>query len=294
VTRQTGVVVTLGQTRSGDSAGVRWKAAAARPAACLGGLVTRYCGFHEQSSRPVSRRELPAPKLVLLVSLDEPLSLSRRSAGSGPSLSQAAVVGVGREGVVAAHTGGQTVLEVELSPLAVTSLFGVASVELTGQVVDLADLWPKAPELVERLHAAKTWAGRFDLIEESLIARVEHGRQADPVLAGAWRQVLHSHGDLSMHALHTQTGWSRGRLAQRFRTEIGLPPKAMAGLVRFDHAVNLLRRPGLPSLAAVALTCGYYDQAHLNREFAQLAGCTPTAFLAGLDTDAAGTAMGGS
>jgi AraC-like DNA-binding protein len=35
-------------------------------------------------------------------------------------------------------------------------------------------------------------------------------------------------------------------------------------------------------LAAIALTCGYYDQAHLTREFGVFAGRTPTAYLRGL------------
>ncbi len=38
--------------------------------------------------------------------------------------------------------------------------------------------------------------------------------------------------------------------------------------------------PPFVTIAQVAAACGYYDQAHLNRDFAELAACTPTAWLA--------------
>ena len=65
----------------------------------------------------------------------------------------------------------------------------------------------------------------------------------------------------------------------------------MARVARFRRAERLLRAPAHRSIAAVALTCGYYDQAHLNRDFRELAGCPPTAHLAELHADAAAAGM---
>ncbi len=62
----------------------------------------------------------------------------------------------------------------------------------------------------------------------------------------------------------------------RFREELGVPPKALARILRFERAVGRLRAGD--DLAALALDAGYYDQAHFNRDFRAFAGATPTAY----------------
>jgi transcriptional regulator GlxA family with amidase domain len=49
--------------------------------------------------------------------------------------------------------------------------------------------------------------------------------------------------------------------------------------VRFDRARGRLQAP-FASIAQVAASCGYYDQAHLSRDFVELAGCPPGRLLA--------------
>ena len=56
---------------------------------------------------------------------------------------------------------------------------------------------------------------------------------------------------------------------------MGLRPKETARVVRFDRARRLLHA-GV-RLGDVAADAGYFDQAHLNREFRALAGLSPTA-----------------
>jgi AraC-like DNA-binding protein len=52
-------------------------------------------------------------------------------------------------------------------------------------------------------------------------------------------------------------------------------------VIRFDRAVTAIRASGVRGLAEIAFECGYSDQAHLNREFRELAGTSPTTFRAG-------------
>ncbi len=96
----------------------------------------------------------------------------------------------------------------------------------------------------------------------------------------AWRRLLATGGTVQVAALAEAVGWSRRHLGERFRDEFGLSPKAAAMVLRFERSRRLLERPARRGLAEIAVTCGYYDQAHLTRDWRTLAGCTPTAWMA--------------
>jgi AraC-like DNA-binding protein len=146
-------------------------------------------------------------------------------------------------------------------------------------VVDLEDvLGPPARELVERLAEEPTWPARFAVLDDVLLRRLGAGGPS-PETARAWDRLVASDGGVDVRSLAREVGWSRRHLSERFRQELGLPPKVVARVLRFERARRLLREPGHPSLADVAVACGYYDQAHMNREWRELAGCSPTRWL---------------
>lgn len=82
-----------------------------------------------------------------------------------------------------------------------------------------------------------------------------------------------------MASLATEPGCSRKHLTVRFRREFGLPPKLFARILRFDHAVRLLRRDRITRWAELADACGYADQAHLTRDFNAFTGSAPTSLI---------------
>jgi AraC-like DNA-binding protein len=64
------------------------------------------------------------------------------------------------------------------------------------------------------------------------------------------------------------------------RAELGVTPKTAARILRFDRARRCLRSGRTTSLAETAVTCGYYDQAHMTNDWRQLGGCTPGEWMA--------------
>jgi AraC-like DNA-binding protein len=171
-------------------------------------------------------------------------------------------------------------------------LFGLPMAELARRVVDLDDLVPA--ELVDRLAAAPTWDARFDLLDAFLLNRLAAAPPPRPDLAWAWRRLGQTHGTIGVAALCDEIGCSRRHLTGRFTEEIGLPPKAVARVLRFRRVLGLLQAEGgAGRFAEIAVAGGYCDQSHLNRDFRRLAGCTPTEYLARLLPDGRGVAGDG-
>jgi AraC-like DNA-binding protein len=92
-------------------------------------------------------------------------------------------------------------------------------------------------------------------------------------------RLRETHGRVAVASLATELGWSRKRLVARFRREVGLPPKTVARLLRFERARELAQRPNRAGWAEIAFDCGYYDQAHLINEFRAVTGRAPETFL---------------
>jgi AraC-like DNA-binding protein len=262
---------------------------ARRPAAGLRSFAARYTGYRQTGLDPASHRGLPSPYLTLIFTLDEPLVIAGHPDPGQPAGSYDTLIGgLHTSPALITHQGRQSGIQVGLSPLGARPLLGIPAGELT--CLDLAGadvLGGLAAEIQQRLLACPTWPERFTVLDDLLLARVGANGTRTEVsteIEYAWRLLLRSGGRASVQRLATETGWSDRHLRTQFRTEIGLAPKAAARVVRFDRAKRLLlgqaRAGGPPRLAELAAASGYYDQAHLDREFGALAGCPPTAWLA--------------
>ena len=182
---------------------------------------------------------------------------------------------------VVEHDGHQHGVELRLTPLGAHMLLGLPMDELTGRVVELDGLLGReADELIERMHEARGWDGAFEVMDAWLLRRLADARRPHPSVEHTWERLVRSHGSAPISELVEETGWSRRHHAARFREQVGLAPKPFARILRFRHAARELVRPDGRSLAEIALDCGYYDQAHLNRDFREFSGRSPTELMA--------------
>jgi AraC-like DNA-binding protein len=140
-------------------------------------------------------------------------------------------------------------------------------------------LGASAGRLSDRLQEAPTWSDRFSLVDGFIRDRVARARGAAPQIMWAWRRLQHPDGARRIGAIAEEVGWSSKRLIAGFREQIGLPPKALARIIRFDRVVRWLDDLKEVRWAELAHRAGYFDQAHFNRDFRQLAGRPPGDFL---------------
>lgn len=176
--------------------------------------------------------------------------------------------------------GASRGLQLDMTPWGAHAFLGVPMHELATVVVPTEDLLGRfGVELTERLADAGGWQERFDLLDHAIAARTR-GAGPSPDVAYAWERLRRSRGSVAIGELTSALGCSSRHLNSRFREQIGVPPKTAARVLRFRRSVDLLGRDDGRRFAEIALDCGYYDQAHLNREFRELAGTTPGSFLA--------------
>jgi AraC-like DNA-binding protein len=247
----------------------------------LRGFVSAYIGYDEWSAQPLCRREVPSGDVTLILSPDSELRLPDRHVSF--------VAALGDTYTLVEHSGRQRGVEVRLTPLGAHALFGLPMHELANRAVELDDLDGGGyAELAERVWDAHGWERRFAAVDAALAARFAAAPPVSPELSWAWGCLRASEGRAGIGALAGELGWSHRRLIARFREQIGLPPKTLARVLRFERVSRLLRETTAPRLAEVAYDCGYYDQAHLNRDFREFAGTTPGEYLASRLPDGGG------
>jgi AraC-like DNA-binding protein len=261
------------------------ESARSRPAAALRPFIAWYAGYR-QCGPPTSHRGLPSPYLTLIFTLDEPLTIVQHpDPGQPPGSYEALVGGLHSRPALITHDGRQSGIQLMLSPLGARALLHRPAGDLASLDLDASQvLGPLATQIQERVRTAPGWPARFAILDELLASRLGARAQLRPETARAWRQLLASGGSMTVAELASDTGWSTRQLRNHFGAEIGLTPKAAARVIRFDRTRRLLQRQAaagtLGPLADVAAECGYYDQAHLAREFSELAGCPPSSWLA--------------
>jgi AraC-like DNA-binding protein len=227
------------------------------------------------------RREGPGVDVIVLLSFGFDWRIGAATNPSHPWERHTSFVAGLHEGcVLTEHDGRSYGMQVSLTPPGAYALLGFPMHELAGRTVALdAVLGKRWERLPEQLAELDDWTERFELLDATLACRLENPRPASPGVLWAWRRLSQTDGHVPIGELARELGWSRKRLAARFREEVGLPPKSLARLLRFERAKALLG-DDRPSLTQLALECGYYDQSHLSNEFRRIAGTTPAAYAA--------------
>jgi AraC-like DNA-binding protein len=238
-------------------------------------------GWHQACGGAGRLREVPFPGVPLILNLGAPWQVTDGDAPGSARRHDSFVAGLHTAPSFVEGDHTWTCVELRLTPLGAHRLFGTPMHEFANTTLALEEIVPRSEALTERLRETDSWTERFDLVEAFLVRRFADAAAPSPAIEWSWAQLQQTHGRISIARIAQELGWSHRRLISRFREQLGLTPKALARVIRFDRAVQSLSSSGSSGLAAVAFDCGYFDQAHMNRDFRELAGTTPAALLVG-------------
>jgi AraC-like DNA-binding protein len=247
--------------------------ATGRPDARLGRMIRPFTGYAERTGGRLVRAEYPHGNVTVILSFGPAIDFP----GLGGARPGSFASGLFTEPVLTGHDGFQQGVQLDLSPLLAGMVFGLPAAQLAGKVVELDDLLgAEGRDLPERLHDAPGWDERFAIVNQWLLRRLDRAPKPAPAVLATWSRLVATGGGASIAELAADLGWSRRHLSGRFTDTVGVSPKTYARILRFERARGLIaERRGAP-LGQVALDAGYYDQAHLNRDFREFAHAPPT------------------
>jgi AraC-like DNA-binding protein len=267
-------------------------------------------GYFASSSNlpnPVRERHLPSAEIPLFLNFGAP---HRRLGAEEPekwtSQDGAWIIGLHDSHRLCEAAGERDFMIVRFTPLGAHHFLRAPMHMIEGKAVGLSAFDPKLADLVmSRVGAATSSDDRFAAMEALIAERVAQAAVPNN-LAWAWRRLEAADGRIPLGALASEIECSHRALIAQFRTQIGVTPKAIGRLLRFNRAIRSLnelsrnrggepagkpyiesRTPDdLPALAVdwadMAADCGYFDQSHFIKEFRQFSGATPTEFVRGM------------
>jgi AraC-like DNA-binding protein len=237
------------------------------PAPALAGhLASLWIQSVAADAPPYTHRTIPHGSIELSVEL-----------GSAPQ-----VVGPQTGPVVGTLAPGSTVVGVRFHPGAAPVVLGVPASEL----VDLSVPWdvlrgPSAIALGETIAAASSPQQSAAILERAVLELLADAARPDPVVRAAV-QELQPWGRLDVGSLPSSLYISERQLRRRSTAALGLAPKVMQRMLRFQGFLALAQahEPESAELPMLAADTGFADQSHLTRESLRLSGLTPRALLA--------------
>ena len=258
----------------------RFESVVAAPHPMLRFYVREYVGGSEEPTAPLRRRELPTEIAPVIINFGAPFKLFAPDDPTRSVEVRSFATGAFDTYVLVATTGPYTCVQINFTILGARLFLQQPLNALANREVPLDDVLGSFGRRLEMdLYEAPTWAERFDILDRVILARIA-GARVPPAVAFAWQQLVCRAGQIGIAALVEQSGWSHKHFVAQFTEHIGLPPKAMARVLRFGRAAQLLQASERGRFAEIAYACGYYDQAHFTRDFTAFAGVSPTELLA--------------
>ena len=222
---------------------------------------------------------VPSGTLELVINLDEDaVRIFDPSSAAHRQHSGATVSGAYKQFFVIDTRQHASMVGVHFRPGGASPFLGVPPGKLAGRHIDLESLWGRSAMLLrESLCAATTSGARFALLGQALRTRLTGAHHTHPAVPFALAGLARP--GVTVGEVATNVELSRRRLIEVFTAEVGLTPKRLSRVLRFQRLRMLMCRDGTADWAQLASACGYFDQSHMINDVQDLTGMLPSQLL---------------
>lgn len=176
------------------------------------------------------------------------------------------------------HNGPAGNITVEFSPLGAYRFFDLNWGDVKNSIYNYSDIHQKiAEELEDRLMHEPDLKQKVNIVQRFLLSWVG-SRSEDPVFEYCIREISRSKGRINMKILEDDTGYSARWLNMKFHERLGISPKNLASIVRFQQYYRSLITQAEAFFLEKEFYHYFYDQSHFIKDFKRFTGHSPVLF----------------
>jgi len=132
---------------------------------------------------------------------------------------------------------------------------------------------------LDRLANAQVLKDKLEILEKEVRKQItKNDREQDQLIMAISQEIRNNSGKVAFSQLAKRYQISLRQLERRFKSHVGLTMKCFSSIIRFQRAQKLIRAQTSSSLLKIAFEVGYYDHAHMTKDFVRLSGATPISF----------------
>ena len=227
----------------------------------------------------IRERIAPTGSTVAAIVLGDPIRQAPVGEGTALVADEGFLIGPHDRPIVNEPQGETFCVGIVTTPVGCRPALGLAPATLRGRVVDLLQAWPRARGLRRELTTCRTPAEALDVVEAAVGTPEPFDRHAFARCEVAVRQ-LSAEPTRPVVDIATGLGVSHGHLDRLFIEHVGLSPRTLARILRMRRLLEEIDVYGSVEWADKAAELGWFDQAHLIRDFKRHTGVTPAQYLA--------------
>jgi AraC-like DNA-binding protein len=248
------------------------------PNASAARFVKCYWMIEDDAPSASPQRVVPDGRAQLILNLAHPYeALTKRGWQLQP---QCFFIGQITAPLLLRASGPFRMIGVNFHPHTASQLLKIPMCELTDTAaVSLDDISARLFRKFDRIQELRSPLEWFPALDHIIPSLAQNRIADDRLLPAALRELEESGGRIKITAVADHVGLSSRQFERRFTQAVGITPKLFCRIQRFQRVFPMLET-GSSRWADAAVQCGYYDQAHLIRDFRQFAGKPPLALVA--------------
>jgi AraC-like DNA-binding protein len=226
---------------------------------------------------------LPDGAIELMINLGSPHKVFESENSTNFSLCKRAwLSGPKSKFIVIDETGGYNLIGIRFKKGGAYPFFDFPMKEVEASVIELDLIWGSfVNEIIEKMSGTEDPRVRFELLEHIILSRIRNIDDRTHAMIQYSLSLLENNPEeVRINELVNRIGISHKHFLRKYESMVGLGPKVILRINRFQKTICLLENSRKMPWAHLAYECNYYDQAHFIREFKSFSGMNPRTYFA--------------